>query len=384
MTDTDLDPNRRAPDERRCAPARTDMTVAEVRRVAAQMGGPGHRAVRPTRSTRPRRWWSWACPRATRWRWPPTSRTTPGSRVSIAVAFEHPTIESLATWIVEGDPEIDSADDDDTDWTRTGPVERVDIAVVGLATRLPGDMNTPDETWQALLEGRDAITDLPEGRWSEFMEEPRLAERDQEGPHPRRLPHRHQGLRLRVLRAVQDRSRQHRPAAADDAGADLGGARARPHPGVQPARRVRRRIRRHLGDGLQLPGDVGPDRRPPVCDHRYREFDCGQPGFVLLRLPRPVGRGGHRLLELAGRHPSGGAGAAQRRMRRGDGRRGQRADHPRGDAGLRRDRRRCSRPTAGSSRSRRTPTATPAPRAARCWCSSGSTTRAATATRSSP
>ena len=100
-----------------------------------------------------------------------------GVTVSIAAAFEHPTIEALATWIVEGDLEFDSgAADDDTDWTRTGPVERVDIAVVGLATRLPGDMNTPDETWQALLEGRDAITDLPEGRWSEFMEEPRLAE----------------------------------------------------------------------------------------------------------------------------------------------------------------------------------------------------------------
>ena len=74
------------------------------------------------------------------------------------------------------DPETE-AGDDDTDWTRTGPVERVDIAVVGLATRLPGDLNTPEQTWQALLEGRDAITDLPEGRWSEFMEEPRLAER---------------------------------------------------------------------------------------------------------------------------------------------------------------------------------------------------------------
>jgi polyketide synthase 13 len=99
-----------------------------------------------------------------------------GVTVSIAAAFEHPTIESLATWIVEGDPERDAADADEIDWTRTGPVERADIAVVGLATRLPGDMNTPDETWAALLEGRDAITDLPEGRWSEFMEEPRLAE----------------------------------------------------------------------------------------------------------------------------------------------------------------------------------------------------------------
>src|ERR1700752_2994640 len=99
----------------------------------------------------------------------------PGVTVSIAAAFEHPTIEALANWIVEGDPE-DDATVDDTDWTRSGPVERVDIAVVGLATRLPGDMNSPEETWQALLEGRDAITDLPEGRWSEFLEEPRLAE----------------------------------------------------------------------------------------------------------------------------------------------------------------------------------------------------------------
>jgi polyketide synthase 13 len=97
-----------------------------------------------------------------------------GVTVSIAAAFEHPTIESLATWIVEGDPEQDA--DDTDDWTRSGPVERVDIAVVGLATRFPGDMNTPEETWQALLEGRDAITDLPEGRWSEFTDEPRIAE----------------------------------------------------------------------------------------------------------------------------------------------------------------------------------------------------------------
>jgi polyketide synthase 13 len=97
-----------------------------------------------------------------------------GVTVSIAAAFEHPTIEALASWIVEGDPE-DNTGVDDTDWTRSGPVERVDIAVVGLATRLPGDMNSPGETWQALLEGRDAITDLPEGRWSEFTSEPRVA-----------------------------------------------------------------------------------------------------------------------------------------------------------------------------------------------------------------
>lgn len=100
-----------------------------------------------------------------------------GVTLSVAVAFQHPTIESLATRIVEGEPEIDTSADDVSDWTRNGPAERVDIAIVGLATRLPGDMNSPEETWQALLEGRDAITDLPEGRWEEFLAEPRLAER---------------------------------------------------------------------------------------------------------------------------------------------------------------------------------------------------------------
>src|SRR5271157_2042492 len=100
-----------------------------------------------------------------------------GVTLSIAVAFQHPSIELLATRIVEGEPERPDDRLDDADWTRNGPAERVDIAIVGLATRFPGDMNSPDETWQALLEGRDAITDLPEGRWSEFLDEPRLAQR---------------------------------------------------------------------------------------------------------------------------------------------------------------------------------------------------------------
>ncbi|SPM33936.1 polyketide synthase [Mycobacterium rhizamassiliense] len=100
-----------------------------------------------------------------------------GVTLSVAVAFQHPTIESLATRIIEGEPDRPDDDLDGADWTRTGPAERVDIAIVGLSTRLPGDMNSPDETWQALMEGRDAITDLPEGRWSEFLEEPRLAAR---------------------------------------------------------------------------------------------------------------------------------------------------------------------------------------------------------------
>ncbi|MET0705099.1 MAG: beta-ketoacyl synthase N-terminal-like domain-containing protein, partial [Mycobacterium sp.] len=97
-----------------------------------------------------------------------------GVTLSATVAFRHPTIEALAQVIVEGEPEIEG-DDGGEDWSRI--VEHDDIAIVGIGTRFPGEMNTPEQTWQALLEGRDAITDLPDGRWEEFLGEPRIAER---------------------------------------------------------------------------------------------------------------------------------------------------------------------------------------------------------------
>ncbi|WP_395309464.1 polyketide synthase Pks13 [Mycobacterium sp. AMU20-3851] len=96
-----------------------------------------------------------------------------GVTLTATVVFRNPTIEALATVIIEGEPE--PVVDADEDWSREPGVE--DIAIVGLATRFPGDMNSAEEMWAALLEGRDASSDLPEGRWSEFLGEPRIAER---------------------------------------------------------------------------------------------------------------------------------------------------------------------------------------------------------------
>ena len=96
-----------------------------------------------------------------------------GVTLTATVVFRNPTIEALATVIVEGEPE--PVVDADEDWTREPGVE--DIAIVGLATRFPGEMNSAEAMWAALLEGRDASSDLPEGRWSEFLGEPRIAER---------------------------------------------------------------------------------------------------------------------------------------------------------------------------------------------------------------
>lgn len=98
-----------------------------------------------------------------------------GVTLTATVLFRNPTIESLATVIVEGDPEDEALVDEGYDWSRDKELD--DIAIVGIGTRFPGDLNTPDETWSALLEGRSSITDLPEGRWEEFLVEPRIAER---------------------------------------------------------------------------------------------------------------------------------------------------------------------------------------------------------------
>ncbi|MGU3502728.1 polyketide synthase Pks13 [Mycobacterium sp. C31M] len=96
-----------------------------------------------------------------------------GVTLTATVVFRNPTIEALATVIIEGEPEPELNADED--WTRAPGVE--DIAIVGIATRFPGEMNSADQMWEALLEGRDASSDLPEGRWSEFLGEPRIAER---------------------------------------------------------------------------------------------------------------------------------------------------------------------------------------------------------------
>ena len=58
-----------------------------------------------------------------------------GVTLTATVAFRHPTIETLATVIVEGEPEVDDIADE-FDWSRD--VDRDDIAIVGLVTRFPG------------------------------------------------------------------------------------------------------------------------------------------------------------------------------------------------------------------------------------------------------
>src|SRR5690606_564414 len=43
--------------------------------------------------------------------------------------------------------------------------KRAPIAVIGMGLRFPGDANTPQQFWELLREGVDAITETPPDRW---------------------------------------------------------------------------------------------------------------------------------------------------------------------------------------------------------------------------
>ncbi|MGC0366906.1 polyketide synthase 13 [Rhodococcus sp. 27YEA15] len=97
-----------------------------------------------------------------------------GVTLNATVVYQHPTIDSLATLIIEGEPEISDENVDASYYTSAVPSNAHDIAIVGLSTRFPGAGHTPSQMWEMLAEGRDGITDLPEDRWIEFMSDPAI------------------------------------------------------------------------------------------------------------------------------------------------------------------------------------------------------------------
>lgn len=100
-----------------------------------------------------------------------------GVMLNATVVYQHPTIASLAERIVNGEPDAPEEAADDAFYTAGyRPGEAHDIAIVGLSTRLPGAGATPESTWDFLIGRGDGIRELPEGRWSEFLAEPQLAE----------------------------------------------------------------------------------------------------------------------------------------------------------------------------------------------------------------
>ena len=81
--------------------------------------------------------------------------------VSAPKLFEYYTIKTLAAYL--------SSAPDTAALLRNPepphPYDTEDIAIVSMACRLPGGIDTPEDFWDLLECGRDAITDVPEDRW---------------------------------------------------------------------------------------------------------------------------------------------------------------------------------------------------------------------------
>lgn len=83
--------------------------------------------------------------------------------IPVAKLFEHYSIESLATYLSKkgtiGGKQYDSLRRDPSS------IEEESIAIVSMACRLPGGVDTPEDFWQLLHSGGDAITEVPAERW---------------------------------------------------------------------------------------------------------------------------------------------------------------------------------------------------------------------------
>jgi acyl transferase domain-containing protein/NADPH:quinone reductase-like Zn-dependent oxidoreductase/acyl carrier protein len=80
----------------------------------------------------------------------------------------------LAEWRQEETESEQSKSAENPSWNRAARVRTGDeaanslaepIAIIGMSCRFPGGINSPEQYWQALCEGRDSISEVPRNRW---------------------------------------------------------------------------------------------------------------------------------------------------------------------------------------------------------------------------
>ncbi|MFI9383460.1 SDR family NAD(P)-dependent oxidoreductase [Kutzneria sp. NPDC052558] len=88
-------------------------------------------------------------------------RAATGLRLPVTLVFDHPTASALAEFLQDSltgqssavvKPEVHT------------PVDADPIVIVGMGLRLPGGVSTPEQFWDLLVEGRDAISGFPADR----------------------------------------------------------------------------------------------------------------------------------------------------------------------------------------------------------------------------
>ncbi|WP_159399661.1 type I polyketide synthase [Streptomyces alboflavus] len=88
-----------------------------------------------------------------------------GREIPASVVFDHPTIRAIAAHLGAAGTAVTPARSEAPAAVTAGPGDGPDpVAVVGIGCRFPGAPD-PDSYWRLLRDGRDAITEVPRGRW---------------------------------------------------------------------------------------------------------------------------------------------------------------------------------------------------------------------------
>ncbi|MEW2065348.1 type I polyketide synthase, partial [Streptomyces sp. NPDC007002] len=145
-------------------PAERDRELLDLvrREVAAVLGHPGPEAVGPDQAFKDIGFDSLTAVELRN-----RLAAATGLRLSVTLAFDYPTATDLAGHLrteLPGTPATETPDTPRQVSAGVAVPEDEAIAVVAMSCRYPGGVSTPEELWELVAGGRDAITGFPTGR----------------------------------------------------------------------------------------------------------------------------------------------------------------------------------------------------------------------------
>ncbi|MFB8264864.1 beta-ketoacyl synthase N-terminal-like domain-containing protein, partial [Kitasatospora purpeofusca] len=87
-----------------------------------------------------------------------------GLRLPASVLFDYPTPNALTAYLHERIVGVLDADEDRPTAAPVAATDEDPIVIVGMACHLPGGIDSPQQLWQAVLNGTDAISEFPTDR----------------------------------------------------------------------------------------------------------------------------------------------------------------------------------------------------------------------------